>query len=396
MTAMGTASSANPRVLVALSGGVDSSVAAWLLKEQGYDCVGAVMRLHDGTGTADTDRNAGIETDPAGNEPDDVASARAVAERLGIPFHVLDRREVFTRDVIEPFVAAYECGITPNPCCICNRRIKFGALLDAARELGCTHLATGHYARIVRTADGAPALAKARDLAKDQSYFLYGLSDDALAHVLFPLGDLTKEGDVRRIAREQGLAPAERRDSQGICFVPDNDFASFIERWRDRALEAGDILDTSGRVIGRHRGAIRYTVGQRRGLGVAAAHPLYVTAVDARANTVTLGGEVDLMARALIARNWIWTGADAAHAAALDVEAEAPVAVCAKIRYHQPDQEAVLHLLDSDDRLDRTGTGPVMRIDFAEPQRGIAPGQAVVVYRGDAVLGGGTVERALR
>ena len=370
-----------------MSGGVDSSVTAWLLKEQGYDCVGAIMRLHGGACGADTgaraDAGAGADAEggDTGNEQDDVASARAVAERLGMPFYVLDRRETFAREVIEPFVCAYERGVTPNPCCICNRRIKFGALLDAARELGCTHLATGHYARIVQAADGIPALAKARDLTKDQSYFLYGLSDDALAHVIFPLGDLTKEGDVRRIAREQGFASAERRDSQGICFVADNDFASFIERWRGHTLPEGDVLAQDGRTLGRHSGAIRYTVGQRKGLGIAADRPLYVTAIDAVANTVTLGYEEDLLASALITEDWTWTGGAPAR--------EAGVPLTAKIRYRQPDQAC---------RLSRVTAGPdagAMRLDFALPQKGIAPGQAVVVYRGDTVIGGGSVRRAL-
>ena len=372
-----------------MSGGVDSSVAAWLLKEQGFDCVGAIMRLHDGPCDSDAAAGAEAEGSGPGDEPDDVVSARAVAERLGMPLYVLDRREAFACDVIEPFVAAYERGVTPNPCCICNRRIKFGALLDAARELGCTHLATGHYARIVRAADGAPALAKARDLTKDQSYFLYGLSDDALTHVLFPLGDLTKEGDVRRIAREQGFVSAERRDSQGICFVADNDFASFIERWRGRALPEGDVLAQDGRVLGRHGGAIRYTVGQRKGLGIAADRPLYVTAIDAAANTVTLGYEEDLLASALITEDWTWTGDAAAREAELTVAGETGLPLSAKIRYRQPDQRC---------RLSRVAAGPdagAMRLDFALPQKGIAPGQAVVVYRGDTVIGGGSVRRAL-
>ena len=372
-----------------MSGGVDSSVTAWLLKEQGYDCVGAIMRLHGGPRDADAAAGAKAEGSGPGNEQDDVASARAVAERLGMPFYVLDRREAFARDVIEPFVCAYERGVTPNPCCICNRRIKFGALLDAARELGCTHLATGHYARVVHTADGAHALAKARDLTKDQSYFLYGLSDDALAHVIFPLGDLTKEGDVRRIAREQGFASAERRDSQGICFVADNDFASFIERWRGHTLPEGDVLAQDGRTLGRHSGAIRYTVGQRKGLGIAADRPLYVTAIDAVANTVTLGYEEDLLASALITEDWTWTGGAPAREAELAAAGEAGVPLTAKIRYRQPDQAC---------RLSRVTAGPdagAMRLDFALPQKGIAPGQAVVVYRGDTVIGGDSVRRAL-
>lgn len=375
-----------PRVLVAMSGGVDSSVAAWRLIEAGFDCVGATMILHDNTSDKDRAVSPASEPAPAG-EPSDVAAARAVAERLGIPFHVLDCRAAFEQAVVEEFVAAYERGVTPNPCCICNRHIKFGLLWDRARELGCDLMATGHYARIVRRplADGrtVPALAKARDLSKDQSYFLYGIGHEALEHTLFPLGDLTKEGDVRRIAREQGFANAEKRDSQGICFVPGNDFATFIERRRGRALPEGEVLDTAGHVLGRHRGAIRYTVGQRKGLGIAAERPLYVTAIDAVANTVTLGNEENLMAGSLVAGDWVWTAPADEMEAALDSAGPEGLAVGAKIRYRQEDQAA---------RLMRDEAGR-MRIDFEAPQRGIAPGQAVVIYRGDIVLGGGTVLR---
>lgn len=388
------------RVLVAMSGGVDSSVAAYLLKEQGYDCLGATMRLFDEAADAGAGAGAVDEGAPAaaaGNAAD-IADARDVARRLGIPHEVIDCRVAFERDVIDAFARAYERGVTPNPCAICNRRIKFGLLWDYARAHGCDFIATGHYARVVKqpdTAAGMPAryaLAYAADASKDQSYFLYSLTQEVLAHVIFPLGELTKEGDVRRIAAERGFVNARKRDSQGICFVPNNDVAAFLAARHGAPLPPGDVLDAAGNVLGRHAGAIRYTVGQRKGLGIAAAQPLYVTALDARANTVTLGPEEELYAPALIADDWVWSApADAMEAALENARATGGLRVAAKIRYHQPDQDATLTREDA-----RSPYAGCLRIAFAQPQRAIAPGQAVVVYRDGMVLGGGTVRCALR
>lgn len=352
------------RVLVAMSGGVDSSVVASLLVEQGYECVGATMRL-----ATNEDDRPGERTCCS---TDDVADARQACWDAGIRHHVFDYTEAFERDVIDPFVAAYEAGLTPNPCVACNRHLKFGALLDRALQLGYGFLATGHYARVEHDGQGYHLL-KGVDAGKDQSYFLFGLTQQRLAHVLFPLGGLHKDPEVRAIAERLGLTSAHKRDSEGICFVPGGNHLRFIEQRTGRVAPAGDILDTDGNVIGRHEGALRYTLGQRKGLGVACARPVYVCAIDTVANTVTLGGPERLMARSLVARDWNWVAGAAP---------EVRLRAAAKVRYHQPDQPCVATPLP-DGRV---------RLEFDDAQRAITPGQAAVLYDGDEVLGGGTIE----
>ena len=363
------------RALVAMSGGVDSSVTAYLLKEAGYECEGATMRLT-------CSRSFGEEGGRTCCSLADIADAQAVATRLGIPYRVLDFRDIFGREVIDKFVRTYQAGATPNPCIDCNRHLKFGALMDWALAEGFDYVATGHYAQIAPVADGGRwELSRGADTRKDQSYVLYALTQERLAHTLLPLGGLNKERDVRRIAAEQGLVNAQKPDSEDICFVPDGDYAGFIEERSGKTIEPGDILWRDGSVVGRHQGAIRYTVGQRKGLGVAMAHPVYVTGIDTATNTVTLGEADDLVASGLIANDWIWSAPAEHMEAELAAAGSKGIPVAAKYRYHQSDQSACLTRLD-DERL---------QLIFDTPQRAIAPGQAVVAYRGNTVLGGGTV-----
>ena len=346
-------------VMVAMSGGVDSAVTAWLLARQGYDCVGVTMRLHD-------------EASGDGGSDENEENARSVARRLGIPHTVLDLRREFDENVIRPFADAYERGDTPNPCVVCNRFLKFGELLRRAREAGADYVATGHYARICFTPSTSRwAVRKGLDAARDQSYVLASLTQDQLSRTLFPLGRLTK-AEVRRVAEERGFVNARKRDSQDICFVPDGDYAAFLERYAGKTYPSGDILDENGRVLGKHRGAVRYTIGQRKGLGVSAPTPLYVCGKSVRENTVTLGSNASLFRRVLLSNDWVWEAI---------APPETPFRALAKVRYRHAEAPAAVE--PSPD-----GT---VRICFDAPQRAITTGQAVVLYGKDTVLGGGTI-----
>ena len=343
------------KALIGMSGGVDSSVAVYLTKQAGYDCVGGTMLLHGSTEKA-------------------VADAKAVADRLGIPFHVFDLSQRFRDTVIADFISCYEQGLTPNPCVVCNRYLKFGAFLDIAREMGCSHVVTGHYARITEENERF-LLKKARDEAKDQTYFLYTLTQDQLSHTLFPLGNLTKV-EAREIAQAQGFINARKQDSQDICFIPDGDYLAFMEGYTGKHYDSGNFLDLQGKVVGRHKGAVGYTLGQRKGLGLAMGAPVYVCAKDMAANTVTVGPNEALFHRCLRAKDWNWISIPAL---------TAPIRVTAKARSRMIEQPATVYPEENG----------FARVVFDTPQRAITPGQAVVLYDGDTVVGGGTITEVL-
>ncbi|MBE6947379.1 MAG: tRNA 2-thiouridine(34) synthase MnmA [Ruminococcaceae bacterium] len=344
------------RALIAMSGGVDSSVAAYLAQKSGFTCIGATMRLYETPGCV----------------TDNAEDARKVSEKLGIPFCILDCRDAFRSQVMDHFVDAYECGLTPNPCIVCNRCLKFGALLDYAKSIGCSYLVTGHYARVsFHPQSGRWVLQKALDESKDQSYFLYSLTQDQLSHIRFPLGELTKS-EAREIAQLQGFINARKKDSQDICFVPDGDYFSFLQAYTGKNYAPGTFLDLDGNVVGTHKGAVGYTLGQRKGLGIALGEPVYVCQKDMARNTVTVGPNGALMHRSLQAKDWFWHTVDALNA---------PMRVLAKARSRMEEQPAAVYPEENG----------FARVEFDSPQRAITPGQAIVLYDGDTVVGGGTI-----
>jgi tRNA-uridine 2-sulfurtransferase len=352
------------RVVIAMSGGVDSSTAACILKEQGYDVIGISMKLPVSADAPGKKSCCGIRG---------INDARSVAHQIGIPFYALNYEDEFKNKVIDYFCREYHKGRTPNPCVVCNAQLKFGSLLKKAQALGAKYIATGHYARIRKgSGSGNLLLVKGRDLKKDQSYFLYRLKQSQLKRTLFPLGDMTKER-VRSLAKKFGLKVHDKPGSQEICFIPDNDYRGFIRRnsGPDK-FRQGPIIDKKGNVVGRHDGIAFYTIGQRKGLG-AYTVPRYVVEIDESKNAIIIGEDDQLFTNELCAREVNWVSGRAP---------EKPIKVKAKIRYMHPGSEATV-----------TPCGPGRaEVRFKDPQRAVTPGQSAVFYKGDVVLGGGTIE----
>ncbi|MHB8105093.1 MAG: tRNA 2-thiouridine(34) synthase MnmA [Dehalococcoidales bacterium] len=344
------------KIAAAMSGGVDSSVAAALLKQAGHEVIGVTMRL-----TNSRNSEAAVE------------DARKVAAKLGIPHHAIDLRDVFNRVIIDEFCREYLLGNTPNPCILCNRYIKFGILREKVKELGADFLATGHYARIEKNKNGKLLLKKGKDKRKDQSYFLCQLTAEQLEHTLFPVGNLTKV-KVRQIAEEMALPTAARPESQEICFIPNDDYAGFLKDRAPEQIKPGPIFDREGNLLGQHQGIIFYTIGQRKGLGIAAGNLLYVTDIDPASNAVIVGGKEQTYSSELVADNLNWLAIAAP---------EKPFKAKARVRYRHMEAAVIVSPLDKTH----------VHVKFIEPQMAITPGQSVVFYDGDTVIGGGRIIR---
>lgn len=353
------------KALIAMSGGVDSSVAAYLTKEQGYDSTGITLKLFD-------NEDIGEKQEKTCCSLDNIEDARNVCYKIGIPYYVYNFKDSFKENVISRFIDAYENGTTPNPCIDCNRYIKFEKLIRRAEELDFDYVVTGHYAIIEYNSEtGRYLLKKSADLSKDQSYVLYSLTQKQLSKTLFPLGGMTKD-QTREIAEKLGLINAHKHDSQDICFVPDGDYARFIEEYTGKTYPCGNFVDESGKILGEHKGIIRYTVGQRKGLGLALPQPMYVKEKDLANNRVILCTNDALFSKELYATDINLITCD---------KIEKPVRIKARVRYNQKEQWATAEQIDEN----------TLHIIFDEPQRAISKGQAVVLYDGDYVVGGGTI-----
>lgn len=354
-------------VVVAMSGGVDSSVAAALLVEQGYNCIGVMMRLwaEVGQGEGSTNKCCSLES---------VNDARRVADQLGIPFYLINVEQPFKQNVVDLFIDGYSAGLTPNPCLACNRHIRFDYLLNYARRLGADYLATGHYARLRRQPDGTVHLLAGVDAGKDQSYVLSVMGQDELRDVLFPIGDYPKS-EVRRMAAERGLPIASKHDSMDLCFLADDDYRRFLQDWAPGAMQPGQIVDRQGKVLGKHNGLPNYTIGQRKGLGIGGvAEPLYVLELDSARNALVVGTLDELGQGELLATGVNWT---------LDTPVADGYRGQCKIRYRSVAADCTLHPQPNGD----------VRVVFDAPLRDITPGQGAVFYNGDHCLGGGIIAR---
>ena len=352
------------KALIAMSGGVDSSVAAFLMKEQGFECIGATMKLYD-------NETVGAERQKTCCSLSDVEDAREVSYKLHIPYYVFNYKNQFEKAVISKFISAYESGATPNPCIDCNRFLKFDLLLNRAKELYCNYVVTGHYARVEFNGERY-ILKKGIDDTKDQSYVLYFLSQSQLSKIQFPLGNYRKS-EIRKVAEENGFVNANKKDSQDICFVPDGDYAKFIEKYTGKIYKSGDFVNLNGEILGRHKGIIRYTIGQRRGLGISSENPLYVCNKNIEKNTVTLGSSESLLTTEVIA--------DDINLISVSSIKE-PIRAKAKTRYNMKEQPCTVSQIDENR----------IKIIFDETQRAVTKGQAVVIYDGDIVVGGGTIK----